>query len=264
MKATVFIGGGRITSALLAGLRLAKHQRRLLVYDHHPEKLRDLRKQYGVAIENNLQSAVAQARMLIIAVRPGSVKDLLKQIGDVDHRLIVVSLAAGIRLAQLQRRLGRPVLWARAMPSPACRSGLGLTALTFPQHFLAAGRREVRSLFAAVGAIVEIPESQFDAFTVTYSCSHGYHALATLADAAEKLGLEKHTALRAASHALADGIAAWRQGNVTLRNLLHEAATPGGIAAPVIEKMDQAGYKKSVQRGLAAGVLRATKNSKLI
>ncbi|HXY04404.1 MAG TPA: pyrroline-5-carboxylate reductase dimerization domain-containing protein [Terriglobales bacterium] len=264
MKATVFIGGGRITSALLAGLRLAKYPGRLLVYDHHPQNLQELKRQYGVTTEKNLQSAIAQARILVIAVRPASVRNLLKEIGQVKHRLVAVSLGAGIPLSRLRSRLGKPVLWARAMPSPACRSGRGLTALTFARSFPTSARREVKTLFAAVGSIVEIPESEFDAFTVTYSCSHGYHALATLAEAGERLGLDKEAALYAAAHALADGIEAWREGHVSLRSLLQEAATPGGIAATVIKAMDRTGYKKSVQRGLAAGFSRATRNSKLL
>jgi len=264
MKATVFIGGGRITSALLAGLQLANYRGRLLVCDHHSQKLQQLRKQYGVATENDLQSALAQARMVVIAVRPGSVKDLLEQIGELDRGLLIVSLAAGIPLAQLRKRLGGPILWARAMPSPACRNCRGLTALTFARNFPASAKRVVKNLFAAVGSIVEIPESQFDAFTVTYSCSHGYHALATLAEAAENLGLDKQLALYAAAHALSDGISAWRAGNVSLGNLLQEAATPGGIAAEVIKAMDRTGYKKSILRGLAAGFSRAKRNSKLL
>jgi pyrroline-5-carboxylate reductase len=263
MKATVFLGGGRITGALLAGLRLAKYRGRVVVYDRHPEKLRQLEKLYGVTSERSLQRAIAQARILVIAVRPASVSGLLQEIGAVNRPLIAVSLAAGVPLSVLQTRLGSPLRWARAMPSPVCRSGRGLTALTFARNFPAAARREVRSLFARVGPVLEIPERKFDAFTVTYSCSHGYHALSTLAAAAEELGLDRKTALAAAAHALADGIAAWRDGSISLQALLQEAATPGGIATTVMKSMNRAGYKKVVERGLAAGLLRARKSVKL-
>jgi pyrroline-5-carboxylate reductase len=263
MKATVFLGGGRIAGALLAGLRLGKYPGPLLVYDRHPEKLRRLKKLYGVTTERNLQRGIAQARLLVIAVRPASVAGLLGEIGVVDHPLIAVSLAAGVPLSILRRHLGSPVRWARAMPSPVCRSGRGLTALTFTRNFPAAARREVRNLFAPVGPVLEIPESKFDAFTVTYSCSHGYHALATLAAAAEQLGLDRKTALTAGAHALADGIAAWRDGDIPLQALFHEAATPGGIAATVMESMNRAGYTRVVERGLAAGLSRARRNMKL-
>ncbi len=139
------------------------------------------------------------------------------------------------------------------MPSPVARSGRGLTALTFDRDFPAAARREVRDFFARVGRVLEIPESKFDAFTVTYSSSHGYHALAALAEAAEKLGLDRKTALTAAAHALADGILAWREGKISLDDLLHEAATPGGIAAATLARMDQVRIQAHCATGITSG-----------
>ena len=262
MKTIVFLGGGRITGALLAGLRRAKYSGQLVVHDRHPQKLRRLQKLYRVTTERSLPRAVLRADLLIIAVRPVSVGRLLQEIGEVRHPMIAVSLAAGIPLSFLQKRLGPRVRWARAMPSPACRSGQGLTALSFAREFPRAAKHQVRSLFAHVGPVLEIPERKFDAFTVTYSCSHGYHALATLAASAANAGLDRKTALIAAAHALADGIAAWREGNISLDALLQEAATPGGIAATVVEAMNRAGYGTVVERGLAAGLSVARKNAR--
>jgi pyrroline-5-carboxylate reductase len=260
MKATVFLGGGRITSALVAGLRLAGYNQAIVVHDRNPLKIRQLKRQYGVVAEPHLHRAVAQARLLMIAVRPESIGDLLDKIGKVDHNLTAVSLAAGVPLAKLHGRLGPRVRWARAMPSPACRSGRGLTALVFEQGLSQTARQQVEQLFAMVGPVLKIPERQFDAFTVTYSSSHGYHALAALAAAAEKVGLDRRSALTAAAHALADGILSWREGRIPLDRLLHEAATPGGIAATVMASMDRNGYRRLVETGLLEGMKRAKKN----
>jgi pyrroline-5-carboxylate reductase len=172
-----------------------------------------------------------------------------------------VSLAAGVPVAKLRARCGRSVRWARAMPSPACRTGTGLTAVAFDRSIPPARRREVKELFASFGSVMEIPESQFDAFTVTYSPSHGYHALAALAGAGEKLGLSQKIALTAAAHALADGILSWRENRTSLLNLLNEAATPGGIAATVMSSMDAAGYRRMVDRSLRNGLRRARRNA---
>ena len=262
MKATIFLGGGRITGAIVAGLRLARYDKPIIVHDRNPGKLRQLKKQYGVAVEPDLHRAVEQAGLLIIAVRPDSVSDLLRGIGSVDRPLSVISLAAGIPLFKLRAQLRSPARWARAMPSPVSRTGRGLTGLTFDRAFSRPARNEVRALFEKVGTVLEIPESQFDAFTVTYSSSHGYHALAALAAAAQKLGLNRKTALAAAAHALADGILSWREGKIPLDQLLHEAATPGGIAAAVMKAMDASGYERSIQQGLWGGMARARKNAK--
>ena len=263
----VFLGGGRITAALLAGLRLAGFRQPVVVHDRNAHKLRQLKRQYDVQVEPDLRRAVEQAHLLIVAVRPDGVRDLLQP----DRRssawrqarpLTAVSLAAGIPLKKLRAWMKRPLRWARAMPSPVARTGHGLTAITFDRGLPASARREVRDFFSRVGAVVEIPESRFDAFTVTYSSSHGYHALSALAEAAEKLGLDRKTALTAAAHALADGVLAWREAGLSLDALLNEAATPGGIAATTMAKMDQSGYRRSVQLGLRAGMSRAAKNAK--
>lgn len=262
MRTTVFLGGGRITSALVAGLRLTGYVRPIVVHDRHPRKLQKLKRQYRVTAEPDLQRAIAQASLLVIAVRPESVRGLLRQIWDLCRPLPAVSLAAGIPLTKLRAHLGASVHWARAMPSPVCRTACGLTAISFDRRFPSSAKRVVRQLFARVGQVIEIPESKFDAFTVTYSSSHGYHALAALAAAAQKLGLDRKSALTAAAHALGDGVLAWREGKIPLHRLLHEAATPGGVAATVMSAMDSAGYERIVERGLRAGMARARKNAK--
>jgi len=263
-NAVVFLGGGRITSALLAGLRLAGFRQPVVVHDHNPHKLRQLKRQYDVQVEPDLRRAVEQAHLLIVAVRPDGVRDLLQQIGHAGQfrSLTAVSLAAGIPLKNLRAWAGLRLRWARAMPSPVARTGRGLTAITFDRGLPVSARREIRDFFSRVGTVLEIPENRFDAFTVTYSSSHGYHALSALAEAAENLGLDRKTALIAAAHALADGVLAWRASTLSLDALLNEAATPGGIAASTMSKMNQSGYKRSVQLGLRAGMRRAAKNAK--
>jgi pyrroline-5-carboxylate reductase len=148
------------------------------------------------------------------------------------------------------------------MPSPVCRSGRGLTALSFDRRVTNTERARVRKFLTRVGQAMEVPERKFDAFTVTYSSSHGYHALATLAEAAQRAGLDRGTALTAAAHALADGIIYWRESGLMLADLLQEAATPGGIAAATMSAMDRAGFQRAVEKGLAAGIQRARGNAK--
>jgi pyrroline-5-carboxylate reductase len=261
MSTVVFLGGGRITSAMLAGLRLSRSKHRFLVHDRNSVKLRELKKRYAVAVEADLKKAVGQADVLIIAVQPGSVRALLQSIGKGKRGVLTISLAAGVPLHVLKKAIGSPVRWVRAMPSPVCRSGRGLTAVTFPKGLSSQDRKRARDLFASFGQVVEIPESKFDVFTVTYSCSHGYHALATLARAGQGAGLDRQNALIAGAHALADGIIAWREGKGSLESLLGEAATPGGIAATTMAGMDAAGFGRAVRAGVQAGLARARANA---
>lgn len=273
MTTVLFLGGGRITSVMLAGLQLVKHDYRLLVHDRHPEKLRNLKKTYFVIVEKDLTRAIAEADILIIAVRPDAIRGMLATVRESlpefkstpsrrRHLPLAISLVAGVPLQALRQSAGDGLKLARAMPSPLCRFGRGLTAVTFPRDASRAHRKLVHDFFAATGNVIEIPESKFDAFTVTFSCSHGYHALATLAKSAQAAGLDRQTALLASAHALADGIFAWREGNLSLERLLEEAATPGGIAATTMTGMDSAGYARAVRQGVVEGLRRARANAR--
>lgn len=265
VKAVTFLGGGRITSAMAAGLRLAGYKKPVVVYDRHPEKLQAMRRESRVEITRDLKSAVERAEMLIVAVRPASVAEILREVaacGAGPRVKLWVSLAAGVPLKKLKARVGQPATWVRAMPSPVCRIARGLTALTYDRSVSSRDRKRVQKIFAFVGDVLEIPEDQFDAFTAAFSSSHGYHALAALAKAAQDAGLDRKTAMMAAAHALSDGIAYWRQSKSSLSDLLHEAATPGGTAAATMQGMDESGYVEVVAAGLRAGIEQAGRNAR--
>lgn len=276
MKTIVFLGGGSIASSIIAGLHRAGHKARLVAYDKNPEKPKKLRRQFGIGIARTLREAVTHADVLIIAVRPDNVAALLGEIrslvparldqkrraaGQRTSARSACSLAAGIPLKRLRAALPKTFYWARAMPSPTSHSGYGLTALCFESRFPESQKAIIKNLFGALGPAVKIPERQFDAFTAIYSCTHGYHALAVLAGAGLKAGLDRKTALLAAAHALADGIQVWRNGDSSLDELIKEATTPGGIAASVIRVMDRHGYARIVENGLLAGIARAHQNA---
>ena len=261
MNTIVFLGGGRIAAALVAGLHGAHSKRRrgerIVVHDRNPRKLRMLVRRYGVGAEASLARAMRQAGLLLVAVRPRDVLPLLASMGQPPAGAVCVSLAAGITLRALRGASGRRAAWTRAMPSPACRYGRGLTALAFDRGVPRAARKRVRSLFARVGDVIEIAEREFDAFTVAYSTSQGCHALAARIRAARRLGLSERTALVAAAHGLAEGVRAVAENPAALAALLAEAATPGGIAAEVMRVMRAGGYERLVERAFRAGVLRA-------
>ncbi|HKU25581.1 MAG TPA: NAD(P)-binding domain-containing protein [Candidatus Sulfotelmatobacter sp.] len=263
-KTVLFLGGGRITGALVRGLRLAGDERAIIVRDRHPEKLRALRRSCHVEVARELRSALERTEMLIVAVRPSSVREAIEEVRASQASLpqLCISLAAGIPLRSLRRWLGTPARWVRAMPSPVCRIRKGLTPVSFDRNATKQDRSDVRTFFAQVGPVLDLPERQMDAITAAHSPTHGYHALAALAAAVEASGLDRHTALAAAAHALCDGIEYWRQSGIELDELLQEAATPGGIAAATMAAMDKAKYASAVTNGIQAGIARARRNAK--
>ncbi len=257
MNTIVFLGGGRITSALLAGLTAAKFRAEFVVHDRHAHKLRRLEKEFGIAAEPNFESAVKRAALLILAVRPPSAREILCSMPALRQILPSVSLVAGVTLKRLQTWSPPRLRWARAMPSPACRTRHGLTALTFQPRYPRAARDLVESLCGAVGEVLHLPEARFDAFTVLYSVSHGQYTLHAMTRSGMNLGLGRNIAVQAAAHALCESILSWRVSGVSLNVLLQEATTPGGTSAAVIASLKKSGYTEMLERALGAGVRRA-------
>jgi pyrroline-5-carboxylate reductase len=207
---------------------------------------------------------VRAAQLIVLAVRPDSAEEVLRDLnvalergGPRDSRKILVSVMAGLSLAWLRKRISTGVRRARAMPSPLCESGDGLTALAFESGCAKATREAVYRLFGAFGRVVVLPERHFDAFTVIYSPSHGVHALSALADAGVEAGLSRKTALQAAAHALSGAEAAFKAGGGDLKRMVRQAATPGGTAEVTMAGMESAGYRKAVAEGVQRGIARA-------
>src|SRR5215475_13824314 len=114
-SSVVFLGGGRITSALCAGLRLAGDRREIVVYDRNPKKLRALRRESGLVAARDLKSALERASMMVLAVRPASVTEILAEVkASSGAPGLAVSLAAGVPLRNLRKWLPKAT-WVRAM-----------------------------------------------------------------------------------------------------------------------------------------------------
>jgi pyrroline-5-carboxylate reductase len=260
---TLFIGGGSISAAMIAGLRLGKYAAPIAVHDHRAERMRLLRRAHGATEVPDLGMGVRAAQLIVLAVRPDAAEEVLRDLnvaleggGDRQSRKILVSVMAGLPLAWLRKRIRPGVTWARAMPSPLCESRNGLTALAFGSGCANETRDAVYRLFATFGQVIVLPERHFDAFTVLYSPSHGVHALSALAEAGMEAGLSRKTALQAAAHALSGAEAALTTGGGNLKRMETQAATPGGTAEATMAGMEAAGYREAVAHGVQRGIAR--------
>src|SRR3954469_11702559 len=119
---TLFIGGGSIGAAMIAGLRLGKYAAPIAVHDHSAERMRLLRRAHGATEEPDLATGVRAAQLIVLAVRPEAAEEMLlelnvalKRASPREPRKILVSVMAGLPLAWLRKRIRTGVRWARAM-----------------------------------------------------------------------------------------------------------------------------------------------------
>jgi pyrroline-5-carboxylate reductase len=124
--------------------------------------------------DGNAQAAQS-ARIVLVGVKPAMVPDLLREIApSLPDDAIVVSLAAGVTLQTFADNLGSDVRVIRSMPNTPSTVGKGVTGLAAGAAASADDLALVHRLFATVGSVVEVPESQIDALSTISGSGPAY------------------------------------------------------------------------------------------
>lgn len=141
--------------------------------------------------------AAAAASIVIIGVKPAMVPDLLREIAPVlAPGTIVVSLAAGVTIATFEQILAPSTPVLRSMPNTPALVGKGVTGLAAGSTVRDADLAVVRELFATVGSVIDVPESQIDALSTISGSGPAYVFLLieALTKAAVGKGFSRETA----------------------------------------------------------------------
>jgi pyrroline-5-carboxylate reductase len=154
----------------------------------------------GVPVEPNIRERLGTAGLLVLCVKPAQVPsalNALKTAGTLRPDTLLISIAAGVDLAQLHTRLDTANPWVRAMPNTPCVVGEGMTAICPGEHATAAHLARARQVFECVGEVVETEERHFDAITALSGSGPAYQYLImeAMADAGVRVGLPRDLAL---------------------------------------------------------------------
>lgn len=254
------VGGGNMGSALLRGILDAglAGPDQVVVAEKDQQRGRELAEGLKVSVS---QSADGLGRVdtLILAVKPPDIPAVARAAGgSLAPGGLVITIAAGVRIASVAQALpeGSPVV--RAMPNTPALVRRGATALAAgphagPEHLAAA-----REIFGAVGTVCEVKEELLDAVTAMASSGVAYVMLfiESLADAGVAQGLDRATALELAMQTVA-GSAELLAGSGEHPALLRDKVTsPGGTTAAGLSVLDRAGFKGIIEEAVARATAR--------
>lgn len=154
-----FIGVGNMASAIIKGIVahgfIAGNQ--IIVYDHHPEKLTNMVNEYQIHLAQNEAEVIDLADYVLFAVKPNVLLPLIEKYQKqlVANHPVILSIAAGTTLAQLEHALGDnqqlPVI--RIMPNVNAMVGLGCAAICGNTHATKEQLDLVLEMFNAVGKL---------------------------------------------------------------------------------------------------------------
>lgn len=257
-----FLGAGQMAEAFVKGLLGAGLVRpeQVWVSDVRAGRLAHLAQTLGVCAAGSNLEAVQAAEVLVLSVKPQDVPALLDEVGaDVRADQLVISIAAGVTLATLRKRLPHHPPVIRVMPNAPALVLAGMAVLAPGEHVQPRHEQTALRIFNAVGRGVVLPEKHLDAVTALSGSGPGFLALIAeaLSDAGVRVGLPRDVAHLLAAQTMLG------TGQMLLDTGMHPAllkesvASPGGTTIAGIHAMEQGGVRAQLMNAVVAAAERS-------
>lgn len=239
-----FIGGGNMAHSLMGGLIAnGTDPQHIYASDSNPEKIHNLQHEFNIHINDDNQIIVNSCQMIVLAVKPQHLKQVALEIADSvkQHQPLIISIAAGIRMTELQNWLGKNTAIVRCMPNVPALVGCGATGLLANNYVSAEQRDQAEAVLRSVGTTLWLEnENLLDVVTALSGCGPAYFFLImeSLEQSAIQLGLSAdaahlltlQTALGAARMALSTS-----EGLTELRQ---RVTSPGGATEQALKILE--------------------------
>lgn len=257
-----FIGGGNMGEAMLAaviGKKLARTTD-VCISDVSEARRDYLKKKYGVAVTADNAAAAKDRDVVVLAVKPQQMPEVAASLKDkLPPAGLVLSIAAGVTVAALQKGLGHRRL-ARAMPNTPARIGRGVSGWVATPEVTAAQQEQVRGILGALGREIYFDnEGYLDMVTAVSGSGPAYLFLfaEALTEAAVAIGLSPSEAEVLVSQTLLGAAELMRQSGETPAALRRQVTSKGGTTERALEVLDEGGFKELVRQAVAAAYKRA-------
>jgi pyrroline-5-carboxylate reductase len=258
------VGGGNMGRGLVGGLLArgfaADH---IVVADPDAAGLASLAARFGVRTTSSNEAAVADAAVVVLAVKPQQMAAVVTPLAPLLQRgkPLVLSVAAGIRVADLARWTGPGIPVVRTMPNRPALIGAGASGLYAAPDVSPAQRGLAEAVMGATGLCLWVEdESQIDSITALSGSGPAYFfALAELmARAGESQGLSPETARRLAAQTLAGaGQLVAAESDPDLARMRAEVTSKGGTTAAALAVFEAGGLAHLVAQAMAAAAQRS-------
>lgn len=257
-----FLGAGNMAEALIKGLLragIAKPED-ITATGRRNERMDIIAKAYGVRVTQDNVAAARDSDVVVLAVKPQAMGKLLAQVAPaIDHQKLVISVAAGVPIAALERKLGAGARIVRAMPNTPALVGAGACAVSGGEHATAEDVEDALALFRAVGTAVSVDEGLLDAVTGLSGSGPAYIFLIieALSDAGVKVGLPRYTALELAAQTVLGSAKLLIDTGAHPGALKDQVTSPGGTAIAGLHTLEAGGLRTTLINAVESATRRA-------
>ena len=250
--------GGILVQALLKTDLLSRDCIRATV--RHGERALALQNKLHIEVGTDNAKAVRGADIILVCVKPQVVGEVMKEIRPhVSSKQLLISVAASVPTADIEKALAKKVPVVRAMPNTPCAIGVGMTALCAGRYATGADVDLARAMFDVVGRTVVVDEKHMDAVTGLSASgpAYIYIILESLAEAGVKVGLPRDVAtLLAAQTAMGAAKVVLETGDHPA--LLKDAVTtPAGCTIDGIMELEEGKLRVTLIKAVVKAAQRA-------
>jgi pyrroline-5-carboxylate reductase len=261
-RTLAFLGTGAMAEALIRGLLNAKmaEPKEIIATARRPERASEIARVYGVRTTLDNVAAAREAEVVILSVKPQAMGKLLVQIAPaIDAKKLLISIAAGVPMAAIERKLGAGARIVRAMPNTPALVGRGACAIAAGEHATEEDLKVAASIFEAVGIATVVEEGLLDAVTGLSGSGPAYVFLVieALSDAGVKVGLPRYTALKLAAQTVLGAAHLLIETGEHPGQLKDRVTSPGGTAIAGLHTLEAGGLRTTLINAVEAATRRS-------
>jgi len=257
-----FLGGGQMATAIARGTILAgiATDAEIAFCDTNVDQGKILAQKFPKsALLSSADELFTKCSKIILAVKPNVLLDMSSQLKTLitsDH--LLVSIAAGVSLGKLAANLGTERL-IRVMPNTPCQSLEGASGIAIGSQATAADYEWCKSIFEAVGTVVQVSDEQLHGVTGVSGSGPAYvlMMIEALSDGGVMAGLSRSAALQLATQTVLGAAKMVQETGIHPAILREQVTSPGGTTIAALSTMERAGFRSAVIDGVMAAVKRS-------
>lgn len=259
MKTIGFIGTGKMASALIAGMLNKRLMRpsSIIGTDRSPRSLAMAKKSFRIRTVKDNPSLVKRSDIIFLAVKPKDIPNVMQEIREEAVGKLIVSIAAGITLRQLENGLGTRVI--RVMPNTPCLVGEMASAYSLGKKASKKDGDLIRKILSANGLAIEMPEKKLDAVTALSGSGPAYFAtfIDELVKSGIRLGLSSKESQSLAIQTCLGTGKLLRDKEMAPQELITMVCSKKGTTEAGLNALKGTGFKAAVRRMVTAAYRRS-------
>lgn len=257
-----FLGAGKMATALAQGwidAGLVENDQ-LIASDPYPAAREQFQQQTQSAVTDNNLEVIENSEVIILAIKPQVIHDLLVEIQEaIKPEHLLVSIAAGVSIDDIQRNLGERRRVIRVMPNTPCLVGAMAAGFSPASDANEDDVQLVNTLLNAVGVAFQLPESLLDAVTGLSGSGPAFVAvmIEALTDGGVRMGLPRDVAGALATQTVL-GTAKMAMDHQLHPSTIKDMVTsPGGTTIAGLHALERAGVRAGLMDAVESATLRS-------